>query len=67
MPSNKYVPKSMPYAKVYQHALELFGYDKDKTNVWWMSPINELEGASPFEMVKSGRGRELMKLINRCR
>ena len=61
------VPRSLTYAKVYSFALELFGYDKDKTNSWWMTKCEELGDKSPYEMVKEGKGRKLLKLIHRCK
>lgn len=64
---NKKIPRNLTYARVYSFALELFQFDKDKTNVWWMSKRKELNDKSPFEMVKTGKGRLLMKYINRCR
>lgn len=66
MADNKSVPRNLTYAKVYQYALELFGFDKDKTNSWWMSQLEEL-GMSPFEMVKLGKGRQIMRLIDKAR
>lgn len=68
MPSNenKSHSKKLSYEKVYQYALELFGYDKDKTNAWWMGKCETLDNLSPFEMVKEGKGRELMKMLTRC-
>lgn len=66
MADNKSVPRNLTYAKVYHYALELFGFDKDKTNAWWMSQLEEL-GMSPFEMVKLGKGRQIMRLIDKAR
>ena len=63
---NKIYSKNLTYQKVYQYALELFGYDKDKTTAWWMGKCESLNNLSPFEMVREGRGRELMKMIERC-
>jgi len=60
-------PKNLTYAKVYSYALEMFGYDKDKTNHWWMSRQKILGDKSPFELVKMGQGRKLVRLIQRCR
>jgi len=54
------------YEKVYQHALQLFGYDKDKTNAWWISKLEQLDNKSPFEWVREGKGRELIKLMVKC-
>lgn len=58
--------QKISYEKVYHYALQLFEFDKDKTNSWWMGKCEELDGLSPFEMVKEGRGIELMKIINKC-
>ena len=59
--------KNLTYAKVYNYALEMFKYDKDKTNHWWLTKNELLDGRSPFEMVKMGKGRKLVKLIQRCK
>lgn len=67
MQENKCVPRNVTYAKVYSYALELFEYDKDKTNAWWMGKHEELGGKSPYEMVKEGKARKLINIINRCR
>jgi len=64
---NKKSPRNLTYSRVYNYALEMFGYDKDRTIAWWMSKIKELDDKSPFEMVKMGKGRKLMKYIIRCR
>lgn len=63
---NKSTARNTTYQKVYMHALEMFSYDKDKANAWWMSKCEELGGLAPYEMVKIGKGRKLIKLINRC-
>lgn len=63
---NKSHSKKLNYQKIYQYALEIFGYDKDKTNSWWLTKCKELDDRSPFEFVRDGRGRELMKMITRC-
>lgn len=59
-------PKNLTYEKVYNHAYSLFGHDKDKTNVWWMGKQELLDNMSPYEMVKEGKGRKLMKILERC-
>jgi len=58
--------KKTTYAKVYLTAFELFGFDKNKTNSWWMSPCEEFNNLSPFEMVREGKGRQLLKLMHKC-
>lgn len=64
---NKKAPRNLTYRQVYNSALEMFDNDKDKTNSWWMSPQEEFENLSPYEMVKTGKGRKLMRLINKCK
>lgn len=66
MPDNKSSPKNLTYAKVYSYALELFNYDKDKTNSWWLTKQEELGDKAPFELVKEGKGRRLVRMIQRC-
>jgi len=60
-------PKNITYKKVYDLALELFSYDKDKVNSWWMSRHAELGDRSPFELVKNGKGMWLMKKLRKCK
>ena len=58
--------KNTTYKKVYDFALQIFGYDKDRVTAWWMQPCNEFDGLSPFEVVKAGNGRKLMRYLERC-
>lgn len=67
MTDNKSTPKTLTYAKIYSYALELFQYDKDKTNVWWLTKCEQFGDKAPYELVKEGKGRKLMKLMQRCR
>lgn len=67
MDENKSTPRNTTYAQVYSYALELFGYDKDKANAWWMAKQEELGGKAPYELVKEGKGRRLIKIIQRCK
>ncbi len=60
-------PRNTTYSRVYSYALDMFDHDKDKCNSWWMSKSEELGGKAPYELVKEGKGRMLIKLINRCR
>lgn len=55
------------YARIYSAALDMFDHDKDKTNAWWLSKCEQLGNKAPYELVKEGKGRKLLKLINRCR
>lgn len=59
-------PKSLTYDKVRQIALEIFNYDKDKLNIWWMAKNPHLDDRSPFEVVRDGQGRELVRYLERC-
>lgn len=61
------INRNTTYARVYSAALDMFGNDKDKTNAWWLSKCEEFGGLAPYEMVKQGKARKLIKLINRCR
>lgn len=62
---NKRKPRNLTFQQVYDMALKMFNEDKDKTNSWWMSRCEEFENLSPYEMVKIGKGRKLVKLIER--
>jgi hypothetical protein len=35
-------------------------------NAWWMTKNNEMDGLTPYEMVKNGKGRKLMRMLERC-
>lgn len=59
-------PKNLTYEKVYNHALSVFCQDRDKTNIWWMTKNPLLDGMSPYEMVKEGKGRKLIRIMERC-
>lgn len=58
--------KNITYERVRETALQLFGYDKDKLNNWWLAPCNEFDGLSPYEVVKKGKGQRLMRYLERC-
>lgn len=60
-------PKTLTYQQVFNHALEMFSYDKDKTLSWWMSPSEQLENKTPFQFVKEGKGRALVRIIEKCK
>lgn len=64
---NKSKPRNTTYSKVYSYALEVFNYDKDKTNSWWINKQDYLNGKSPYELVKEGKGRKLMKILEKCK
>ncbi len=59
-------PKTLTYERVRKKALEIFDHDIDKTNHWWITKQKEFDGLSPYEMVKNGKGRKLMKILERC-
>lgn len=60
------IPKNTTYERVYSVALEFFGHDKDKTHSWWLSKCEEFGNKAPYEMVKEGKGRQLLILMQRC-
>jgi hypothetical protein len=60
------IPKNITYATVYEFALEVFQYDKDKLNAWWITRHEELNGKSPYEVIRDGKGQWLMKHLQRC-
>lgn len=59
-------PKNITYERVFNFALEVFQYDKDKTLTWWMTKRDEFGNLSPFEVVKNGNGQWLMDYLTRC-
>jgi len=61
------IAKNLTYEQVFNHALEMFQFNKDKTLSWWMSPQQELGDKSPFQFVKEGNGRALVRIIERCK
>lgn len=63
---NRKVPRNLTFEKVYNYALELFCYDRDKVNSWWISGNEDLGGMSPYEMVKNGKGRKLIRIMEKC-
>ena len=66
-PDFRSVPKNTTYEHVYNYALEMFCHDKDKCNAWWLGKNDLFDGKAPYELVKEGKGRKLIKLMNRCR
>lgn len=58
--------KNVTYEQAFNFALEVFQYDKDKTLGWWMAKRDEFNNMSPYEVVKSGKGRWLMDYLTRC-
>jgi uncharacterized protein (DUF2384 family) len=60
------VPRNTTYEKVYNYVLDLFEQDKDKANSWWLGQQEELNGKAPYQMVKEGNGRKLIKILQKC-
>lgn len=58
-------PKNLSFAMVYTLALEAFQYDHQITNTWWMAAHEIFDGLSPYEMTKNGRGRKVVRIIER--
>jgi hypothetical protein len=54
------------YEMVYVRALQLFDNDPERTNVWWLKKSSELKGLAPYEMVRNGKGRKLLRILERC-
>jgi hypothetical protein len=63
---HKSSPKNPTYQQVRDIAYEFFQYDKDKLDAWWMTKQDELDNKAPYELVKEGKGRMLIKLLERC-
>ena len=51
------------YETVYNKAIEVFQYDKDKALKWYLSEVPEF-GMSPYEMCKAGKARQMIKMLN---
>jgi hypothetical protein len=64
---SKSIPRNLTYEQVYDFALEVFYNDKDKRDAWWMSRCEEFGGLSPYLMVKNGKGRRVMRLLEKCK
>lgn len=64
---SKSASRRTTYERVYSAALELFENDKNKLNFWWISKQLEFGNLAPYEMIKAGKGRKLLRIIERCR
>lgn len=60
---NKSHSRILTYEQCFNFILEFFNYDKDKAISWYMKKNPLLGDISPFEMIKIGKGRKLMKFI----
>lgn len=60
-------PRATIYERIYTSAMELFNHDKNKFNLWWLQRHEFLGGKAPYEMIKEGKGRKLLKIIERCK
>jgi|GEM_PF-2935064 len=60
---NKSVKKNVSYAYGFKLILDYFNQDKDKAISWYLTPNPGLGNISPYEMIKIGRGRKLIKFI----
>lgn len=54
------------YERILNHVVHIFNYDKEKAFKWWMTPNVNLEDKSPFQYVKDGRSKELMRILRKC-
>lgn len=59
-------PRNLTYEQVYNRVLELFFHDRDKANAWWMSRNQHLDNKAPYEMIKEGKARKLVRFLQRC-
>lgn len=48
---------------VYSYALDIFSNDRDKTNIWWVTPNDFLDGKSPYQITKEGKGKKLLSIM----
>jgi hypothetical protein len=64
---SKTTSRRTTYERVYSAALELFEHDRNKLNFWWISQQPELGNIAPYEMIKAGKGRKLLRIIERCK
>jgi hypothetical protein len=59
-------PRNLTYEAVYNYALIVFGFDRDKVNSWWMKKNEKFDNLAPHEMVREGKGRKLMRILEKC-
>lgn len=58
------VARNVTYQMVFEKLYEFFQYDKDKALSFYLRPIEKLDNESPYEMIKNGKGRKLLRYIN---
>lgn len=67
----KYKIDRMPHKVSYEHVLkmiiEFFEGDKDKAFYWYAKKNPALNNLSPFEMVKNGKGKNLITFMKKQR
>lgn len=61
--TNKHSPKTLTYKQVLNKIIEIFNYDKDKAISWYMSPQEKFDNLTPYQMVKIGKSRKLMRFL----
>ena len=55
--------KNITYANALEEIIEFFGYDKDKALSWYMTPNEQFENLTPYEMIKIGKGQKMMSFL----
>ncbi len=63
---NDKVPRNITYEMIYNLLIDLFESDRDKAMNFYLSRKEAFGWLSPYEMVKNGRGAELLKLIRKA-
>lgn len=58
------VRSKISYESVYEKALEVFGYNKDKAIIWYMTKQEKYGNKSPYELCKAGRSESMLKELS---
>jgi uncharacterized protein (DUF2384 family) len=56
---------SIKYEDVLKKIMKIFNNERDKAFNFYLSPVSELNNRSPYEMIKIGKGRYVMRLLDR--
>jgi len=59
-------PRNTTYEQVYNYALEIFRFDRQRLNSWWLKKSEQFDNLAPYEMVKIGKARKLMRILEKC-
>ncbi len=63
----KQTSKITTYERIYLSAKDLFKDDMNRLNLWWLQRHDSLGGKAPYEMIKEGKGRKLLRIIEKCK